>query len=163
MEIPTAISRFSYLWVKSLGPWLSVWAIRYKADSDYKLSSTARGMRWLVVALGYFLAASLPGPGIVRLIPGLIGLCFFCWPNFAYHLTNFFVRWPQTEGQVTHFALSDPHPIISYSYRLGGDTYGGRAVLKSNSNQYSEGQAITIMYDPLNPDQSKLAFNARLM
>jgi hypothetical protein len=101
MEIPIVISRVSFLWAKSLGPWLSVWAIRYKTDCDFKLSPTVRTVRWLVVTVGYFLAASLPGPGIVRLVPGLTGLCFLCWPNLAYHFTNFFVRWPKTEGRVT--------------------------------------------------------------
>jgi hypothetical protein len=63
------ISRVSFFWLKSLGPWLSVWVIRYKADCDYRLSPTAKGVRWLVVAIGYVLAASLPGPGFVRVIP----------------------------------------------------------------------------------------------
>lgn len=159
MEIPIVISRFNFLWVKSLGPWLSVWAIRYKAECDYKLSPTARCVRWLVVAVGYFLAASLPGPGFVRLVPGFTGLAFLCWPNLAYHLTNYFVRWPQTEGQVTHFALSDPYPILSYSFELDGNTYGGRTAIKSlaHSSRYPEGQAITVRYDPFNPNESKAA------
>src|SRR5512142_2883677 len=98
MEIQAVVSRVSFLWAKSLGPWLSVWAIRYKTGCDYKLSPTARAVRWLVVLCGYVLAAALPGPGIVRIVPGLTGLCFMCWPNLAYHLTNFFVAWPKTEG-----------------------------------------------------------------
>ncbi len=151
------ISRVSFLWAKSLGPWLSVWAIRYKTDCDFKLSPTVRTVRWLVVVVGYFLAASLPGPGIVRLVPGLTGLCFLCWPNLAYHFTNFFVRWPKTEGRVTSFTLSESYPVLSYSFEFGGNTYGGRTALKSDSNRYSEGQAITIAYDPFNPDESKVS------
>jgi len=36
--------------------------IRYKADCDYRLSPTAKGVRWLVVAIGYALAALCRDP-----------------------------------------------------------------------------------------------------
>jgi hypothetical protein len=62
-QIQGLLPRFNFLWQKSLGIWLSVWAIRYKADWDYKLSDTAKAVRWGVVGIGYVLAASLPGPG----------------------------------------------------------------------------------------------------
>jgi len=158
MEIPVVMSRVGFLWTKSLAPWLSVWAIRYKAGCDYKLSPKARGVRWLVVAVGYVLAASLPGPGFVRLVPGFTGLCFLCWPNLAYHFTNFFVDWPKTEGRVTSFTQSDSHPVISYTFEFDGNLYGGTTAIKSNGSAkgYSEGQAITVAYDPFNPDESKV-------
>ena len=99
MQIEGLLPRFNFPWRKSLGIWLSVWAIRYKADWDYKLGDAAKAVRWGVVGIGYVLAASLPGPGIVRVMPGAAGLCFLCWPNLAYHLTNLFVEWPTTEGK----------------------------------------------------------------
>jgi len=37
-----------------MGIYLSVWAIRYKADWDYKLSPQASVLRWSIVFLGYF-------------------------------------------------------------------------------------------------------------
>jgi uncharacterized protein DUF3592 len=157
MEVQTVISRVGFLWLKSLGPWLSVWAIRYKADCDYRLSRTAKGVRWLLVAIGYVLAASLPGPGFVRVIPGLTGMCFLCWPNLAYHFTNFLVDWPKTQGRVTSFAQFDSHPVVGYTFEFGGNMYGGTTALKSNghTHRYSEGQDVTVAYDPLNPDESR--------
>ena len=159
MEIQTLISRVNFLWLKSLGPWISVWAIRHKADWDYKLSPTAKGVRWVVIAVGYLLAASLPGPGFVRLFFALTALCFLCWPNFAYHCTNFFVDWPTTQGRVTSFTQFDSNKVVSYTFELGDNIYGGTSTLKSNeqTNQYSEGQDITVAYDPFNPDKSKVA------
>jgi hypothetical protein len=60
---------------------------------------------------------------------------------------------------VISFTLSDSYPVLSYSFEFGGNTYGGRAALKSKgrSNRYSEGQAITVAYDPFNPDESKVS------
>lgn len=152
------VSRVSFMWAKSLGPWLSVWAIRYKTDCDYKLSPTARTVRWLVVLVGYVLAASLPGRGIVRIVPGLAGLFFLCWPNLAYHLTTFFIAWPKTEGRVTSFSQASDDPVVSYTFEFGGKLYGGRTVIKANdsSKGYCEGQAITVAYDPFNPDESRI-------
>lgn len=156
MEIQVLVSRVTWMLAKSLGPWLSVWAIRYKTDCDYKLSPTARAVRWSVVLIGYVLAASLPGPGIVRVVPGLTGVCFLCWPNLAYRLTNFFITWPKTEGQVTSFSQSDA--IVSYAFEFGGNIYGGRTAIKTyeGSKGYCEGQAITVAYDPFNPNESKV-------
>lgn len=69
--------------------WLSVWAIRKKADVDYKLDSTSQLLRWALVVVG-FLVAHLPGSslGYVRVGGYVVGLAFLCWPNFAYHLTH---------------------------------------------------------------------------
>lgn len=146
-----------FLFQKSVGIWLSLWAIRYKADWDYKLSGTAKGVRWGVVGIGYTLAA-LPGPALLRLLPGVVGICFLCWPNLGYHLTNFFVDWPITEGRVeSSSALDSSHSVVSYSFELGHDTFGGSATVKSQDVlPYSEGERVTVAYDPLNPDQSKI-------
>ena len=155
MEIQALVSLVGFLLQKSLGIWFVTWAIRYKADWDYKLSGSAKGVRWAVVAIGYLLAASLPGPAPMRLVPGLLGICFLCWPNFAYHLTNLFVEWPTTEGQVGSALQDGSHSTITYSFELGGESFGGTATIKSGDERYSEGQRVTIAYDPLNPDQSK--------
>jgi Protein of unknown function (DUF3592) len=157
MEIQTLISRISFLLQKSLGIWLLVWAIRYKADWDFRLSRTAKAVRWGVVGGGYVLGASLPGPGVVRLVPGFVGICFLCWPNLAYHMTNLFVEWPTTEGRVGAVEQADSRSIITYSFELGGETFGGTTTLKqSGTDPYSEGQCVTVSYDPLNPDKSRV-------
>jgi hypothetical protein len=74
--------------------WLSVWAIRRKAEVDYPLDRSARVVRWVTVAIGFGVGYYVPGPdfGYVRVAGGFLGLAFLCWPNFAYHLTNFFRR-----------------------------------------------------------------------
>jgi len=113
MELQAVVSRVSFLVQKSLGIWFLVWGVRYKADQDFKLSGTAKIVRWAVVGIGYVLAASLPGPGFVRLVPGLAGICFLCWPNLAYHLTNLFVEWPTVEGRVGYAAQEGLHSIIT--------------------------------------------------
>jgi Protein of unknown function (DUF3592) len=157
MEIQTLVSHVSFLFQKSLGIWLCLWAIRYKADWDYKLSGTAKAVRWSVVGIGYTLAAALPGPPLMRVAPGVIGICFLCWRNLAYHLTNLFIEWPTTEGRVGSAASDGSHSVISYSFELGRDTFGGATTLTSNNViPYSEGQRVTVAYDPLNPDQSKV-------
>lgn len=75
-----------FLIEKSVGPWLAVWAVRYRWNLDYRLSANARLVRWGVVAVGYSMAL---GSTIrdIRLAGVLVGLAFLCWPNFAYHLT----------------------------------------------------------------------------
>jgi hypothetical protein len=157
MEIQTLVSNVSFLFQKSVGIWLSLWAIRYKADWDYQLSGTAKVVRWGVVGIGYTLAAALPGPALVRLVPGILGMCFLCWPNLGYHLTNLFVEWPTTEGRVGSAALDGSRSVVTYSFELGHATFGGATTLKSiNVIPYSEGERVTVAYDPLNPDQSKV-------
>ena len=74
MEIQTLVSHVSFLEQKSLGIWLVFWAFRRKADWDFKLSGTAKAVRWTVVGVGYVLAAGLPGPAVVRLVPGFTGI-----------------------------------------------------------------------------------------
>ena len=158
MELQAVVSRVTFLAQKSLGIWFLVWAIRYKADWDFKLSGTAKVVRWAVITIGYVLAASLPGPGFVRLVPGFAGICFLCWPNLSYHLTNLFVEWPTIEGRVGSAAQEGLHSIITYSFELGGETFGGMTTLKTGgyTNPYSEGQRVTVAYDPLNPEQSEV-------
>lgn len=44
--------------------WLSVWAIRRKAEADYPLDRSARLVRWTVVAAGFAIGYYVPGPGL---------------------------------------------------------------------------------------------------
>jgi hypothetical protein len=157
MDIQTLVSHVGFLVEKSLGIWFVFWAIRKKADWDYKLSGNAKAVRWTVVGVGYVLAAWLPGPAAVRLVPGLTGICFLCWPNLAYHLATLFVDWPTIEGRVGSAAQDGSHSVITYSFELGQNTFGGATTLKSSDvTRYSQGQRVTVAYDPLNPDQSKV-------
>ena len=70
--------------------WLSVWAIRRKAEVDYPLDNRSRFVRWSVVVAGFAIGYYVPGPGFayIRVAGGFLALGFLCWPNFAYHLTN---------------------------------------------------------------------------
>jgi hypothetical protein len=161
MEIRTLISHVSFLVEKSLGIWFVCWAIRRNAGVDYKLSGTAKVVRWTVVGAGYVLGAGLPGPAVTRVAPGLTGICFLCWPNLAYHLTNLFVQWPITEGQVGSVVRDGSHSVVSYSFEVGQDTFGGGTPVKSNDAiRYSEGYRVMVAYDPLNPDKSKIISTA---
>jgi hypothetical protein len=74
--------------------WLSVWAIRRKAEVDYPLDRSARIVRWGIVAVGFAVGYYVPGPDLwyLRVAGGFLALAFLCWPNFAYHLTNLFRR-----------------------------------------------------------------------
>ncbi len=67
-----------------------------------------------VVGIGYTVAAALPGPPLMRVAPGVIGICFLCWPNLAYHLTNVFIEGPTTEGRVGSAASDGSHSVISF-------------------------------------------------
>ncbi len=74
--------------------WLSVWAIRKKAEADYPLDRSARIVRWTTVTVGFAIGYYVPRPEFwfVCVAGGFLGLAFLCWPNFAYHLTNLFRR-----------------------------------------------------------------------
>ena len=155
MDSQTLFTHVSFLVQKSIAIWLSLWAIRYKAKWDYKLSSAARNVRWAVVVIGYVLAAGLPGPAVVRLVPGFVGLSFLCWPNLAYHLTNLFVAWPTTDGRVDSATQDGSRSVVTHTFELGQDIFGGTATLR-DMIPYSEGESVKVAYDPLNPDQSKV-------
>ncbi len=156
MPLNAAISHASYLFGKSMSIWFAVWAVRYKAEWDYKLSPTAKTVRWAVVAIGYLLAVSLP-TGFMRIITGFIGLGFLCWPNFAYHLTKLLVDWPTAQGRIVSTASSDDGVVVSYAFQVGNQTFGGDALVKSDgpTAKYSEGERVIVAYDPLNPDESR--------
>ncbi len=163
-QLDAIFSRVGFMLTKSIGIWLSVWAIRYKAEWDYKLGETAKWVRWAVVFGMYFLAASLPGSSLapVRVIAGFTGLLFLCWPNFAYHLANQFIVWPTARGRVISSAEDGSRWVINYSFDVGEDTFGGSNKVKpvpgmTVGEAYPEGSGLTVRYDPLNaPTESKL-------
>ena len=133
MLLSDTISHASALLAKSAGIGLSVWAVRYKAGCDYKLSTAATCVRWAIVAIGYLLAVSLP-TGRLRVVAGFIGLAFLCWPNFAYHLTKLFVKWPTTTGQIIHAAPSDDVVVLSYAFHVGQQSFGGNTRAKCSES-----------------------------
>ncbi len=151
-------SRLSFLLEKSLGIWFVVWAIRRRSDWDYKLSSIAMAIRWGVVTVCYLLLATgFLSLAAVRLLVLAVGLCFLCWPNFAYNLSNFFIDWPTIEGRIGSVAQDGSRSVVTYSFELGRDTFGGRTTIRSISiPPYVAGERVEIAYDPLNPDESKL-------
>ncbi len=134
--------------------WLSVWAIRRKSEVDYPLGTSAQWIRWIVVLLGFTVAYFAPFKSL-RLASGFTALAFLCWPNLAYHLTNLFVAWPTTEGRVDSATQDGSRSVITYTFELGQDIFGGTATLR-DMIPYSEGEPVTVAYDPLNPDQSKV-------
>lgn len=77
----------------AVGIWFFFWPYRRKYELDYKLDRTAQAIRWSVVLAGFGLAL-LRGPQsrLVRIIGGVVLLAFLAWPNFAYHLAQFFRR-----------------------------------------------------------------------
>lgn len=157
--MPPAIpAQISFLVEKSLGPWLSVWAIRHKWNLDYKLNANARLVRWGLVILCYF-SAAVSGVAGVRLSGVFLGLVFLCWPNFAYHLTRIFEIWPSTIGTVNSSRVSGSTWSISYSFELNGQQYGGTSICKplqdlNMTSIFPPGGQVTVSYDPLNPDKS---------
>lgn len=168
MQIDATFSHVAWLLGKSTTIWLSVWAIRYKADWDYRLSTTAKMTRWGVVLGAYFLAASLPGKelGTARVLIGLLGLAFLCWPNFAYHLTNCFVAWPTTTGNVLSSDDDGSGWLINYTFNLGSERFGNTAHMKrangvSVSEVYPAAKQVLIRYDPLNPTTQSRILSSR--
>jgi hypothetical protein len=73
--------------------WFVFWAYRRRYELDEKLDRRAKLVRWSIVGVCYVLGC-LPGPrfGPAKAVALVVGLAFFCWPNFAYHLTNWFRR-----------------------------------------------------------------------
>lgn len=158
MDVQSLVSHVVFLIEKSVGIWLAVWALRYRASWDFKLSGAARTVRWSIVAVGYLLGASLPGSAVVRLVPGFVGIGFLCWPNFAYRLTKPFAKWPVTEGRVVSINKTEAGADVMYDFQCEGRRLGGRAFLKPRSphTDWSPGQIIAVRYDPLNPNESNL-------
>ena len=161
MDVWNLISQhISYAFQKSLGIWLSLWVIRYKAGIDYKLSGQARAVRWAIVVTCFALT-SVPGEsfGWFRVLVVTIGISFFCWPNLGYYVNSLFEQWPTAEARVESAQQqSASRWLLAYDFHVGGQRYGGNAKVscdRSNTGDgYREGMRITIHYDPLNPGRS---------
>jgi len=160
MDILNPLPQVSYALQKSLGLWLSVWAMRYKAGIDYKLSVQATAIRWTVV-VACFALTSVPGTnlGWFRVFSYFVGLGFLCWPNLAYRLGNLFEVWPTAEGRVDSVQpRSASRWTVSYDFEIDGERYGGGDSVKSDDgvkeSSPSEGGRVLIRYDPLNPGRS---------
>jgi hypothetical protein len=71
--------------------WLSVWGFRRYYEVDEKLDRSMQLVRWLIVFAAWGLI-QVRGPqwGTLRVIAGLIGLGFLCWPNFAFYTVRLF-------------------------------------------------------------------------
>jgi hypothetical protein len=159
MGILNPFPQVSYALEKSLGLWLSMWAIRYSAGVDYKLNAKARAIRWMLV-VSCFALTSLPGAnmGWFRVSSYLVGLAFLCWPNLAYHVSKRFEEWPTAEGRVDSVQQSGLQWTVAYDFEVAGERYGGRDTVKSKARTVreapGEGARVVIRYDPLNPSRS---------
>jgi len=159
MDLNAVVSQTQYLFSRAAGVWIASWTLRYRLKCDYRLSDTARLIRWAVVLLGFALGASLPSAW-ARVTAGLVGLAFLCWPNIAYYFTNL-VR-PQiiiVQGQVTSVAYDGSRAKLGYSFTYGGNGFGGEARVKRRvlAPDWTEGQPVRVAFDPLNPDKSKVS------
>ena len=69
-----------------------------------------------------------------------------------------FRRMANNGRQVLSVSQSNSHWLLSYSFELRGEAFGGttRLTARTGASQYSEGQRVTVAYDPLNPGQSKV-------
>ena len=158
-----AISRLLFSLEKSAPIFLSVWAIRYKAGWDYKLSPQAASLRWIIALVGYLVAVSLPGDSLayIRVFARLVGLSFLCWPNLAYHLDKRLRRWPSTQGMIISRQTTENGWNIGYNYFFKGERYGGMTLVRpvagsTPDESYPDGKQLTVSYDPYNPNCSKL-------
>jgi hypothetical protein len=160
MDVLNPFPQVSYVLQKSLGLWLSIWAIRYNAGVDYKLSARGRTIRWAVVVICFALT-SVPGAnlGWFRVSSYFLGLAFLCRPNLAYHLGKSFEEWPTAEGRVDSVQQrSASRWKVGYDFEVSGECYGGHASVSSGAGikvgPSSESARILIRYDPLNPGRS---------
>jgi hypothetical protein len=72
----------------SIGIWFIFWSIRRRFGLDEFLSTQAQYVRWAIILLSLFAVLLIPEPrfALLRMFIGIIGLSFFCWPNFANRL-----------------------------------------------------------------------------
>ncbi len=159
MGVLNPFPQVSYALEKSLGLWFSIWAIRYSAGIDYRLSARARTIRWMLVVTCFaFTSVTGTNIGWFRVSSYLVGLGFLCWPNLAYHLGKFFEEWPTTEGRVESAQQqSNVRWTVAYDFEVGAERYGGHDTVKSDrlrSDTSAGAMRVFIRYDPLNPGRS---------
>ena len=66
-------------------------------------------------------------------------------------------HWPTVEGRIVSVAQDGSRSVLTYSFELGQDIFGGMTTIKSSPTMpYLASERVRIAYDPLNPDESKL-------
>ena len=71
----------------SIGIYLVFMMIRRSYRLDEMLSTQAQLVRWAIVLITFFTNCSLePRLPVLRVVIGILGLSFFCWPNTANRL-----------------------------------------------------------------------------
>jgi hypothetical protein len=87
------IENIGLLATNAICVWFVFWAFRYRAELDRQLDAVAQRVRWGIVVAGLILGAiPFSGLGPLKGTAVVLGLVFFCWPNFAYHVTQLFRR-----------------------------------------------------------------------
>jgi hypothetical protein len=75
--------------------WFVCWAYRRRYELDIHLTRSEQIARWVVVAICLAITL-LPGAHLqlaaIRIIGGLVGICFVAWPNLGHHALNLFHR-----------------------------------------------------------------------
>jgi hypothetical protein len=75
--------------------WVLLWGIRLKGELDLPLDTEAKRLRWSMVALGLIIMTVATAPMFNSAWGAAIGwiwaTAFLAWPNFAFHLTGFYV------------------------------------------------------------------------
>ena len=135
------------------------WSIRYAAGWDFRLSRRARVFRWSIVIAG-FAALHLKGSAFsaVRVAGFLVAITVLCWPNLAYRLDKMLFRdWPEADATVES-AHKGPDSVwdVRYSFEFSGERRGGSSRFESRKDEFPIGSRIKIVYDPLNPTESKV-------
>jgi hypothetical protein len=158
MDVQSLASHVGNLLEESGSILFASWAVRHRAGWDYKLTSSTMAVRWIAVIAGYTLASSLPGPPLVRMVPGFIAIAFLCWPNFAWHIMRPFTEWHVAPGHIVSVEETDTGRVVMYDFQFGDERLGGtaREKLADAARSYFPGQALFVRYDPLNPGQSKI-------
>ncbi len=127
-------ANLAYLAQPAIGLWLGIWSLRRRLESDYKLSRTARWIRWTIVLVCWIVASiPLKRIGPIRALGLVIGLAFLWWPNFAFHFLRLVHRvqsgkWdpypgelvPRERGKFVVLRLHDP-ALIRNEMKIHGN------------------------------------------
>lgn len=62
------------------------------------------------------------------------------------------------QGHVTSVAYDGPRAKLSYDFTYGADRFGGTAWVKRRvmRDDWAEGQSLDVIFDPLNPNRSRI-------
>jgi uncharacterized membrane-anchored protein len=77
----------------ALSVWFISWAIRKRNGIECRLTKVENIIRWTAVLFCFSLGL-LQGQefAAIRVISGLIGLCFVALPNLAHYLARLFIK-----------------------------------------------------------------------